>query len=189
MTEPRDSTEYQELISRYNKWREAYLCGGKPAPNEPAWENGRLNFRIGYPYPDWRAFIIDETDDGYRVLNATTERSNVATEGWKATFSRLEDAGKYVIATIADYLRIECRTDPIALRWRTEGLDPRVSKEELPGGLAKYVLTSNPDAYMISTGRGTKPEHHVLPLSYDALNLILAEGLTHEISHCIEADH
>lgn len=185
MTKPRDLTEYRELIDRYNKWRDAYLSVGRPAPNEPDWENSRLYFRIGYPYPDWRAFIIDQTDDGYQVLNASTERSTVATEGWKATFSRLEDAGKYVIATIADYLRIECKADPIALRWRVEGLDPLVVKDDLPDGLAKYVLRS--DVYMITTARGIKPEHHVLRLSYDDLNQVLANGLPNEIVQVLVA--
>lgn len=181
MTEPMKLVDYQELIDRYNKWRDAYARAGKPAPNEPDWEDGRLLFRIGYPYPDWRAFIIDETNSGYQVLSASTERSSVPTEGWKATFSRIEDAGKYIIATIADYLRIECKAEPIALKWRAEGLDPRVLKEELTDGLAKYSLSSGPDVYMIANARGIKPEHHVLPLTYDDLNRIMADGLSNDI--------
>jgi hypothetical protein len=181
VTDHREPVEYQELIDRYNKWRDAYGRAGKTAPNEPDWESGRLYFRLGYPYPDWRAFIIDESNGGYQVLGVSTERSTVATEGWKATFSRLEGAGKYVIATIADYLRIECKAQPIALKWRTEGLDPRVCKEELPDALAKYTLASDPEVYMIATARGIKPEHHVLPLSYDELNQALADGLSNDV--------
>jgi hypothetical protein len=181
VTDLRDSGEYQELIDRYTKWRSAYVRAGKTAPNEPDWDGGRLYFRLGYPYPDWRAFIIEKTADGHQVLGASTERSTVVTEGWKATFSRLEGAGKFVIATIADYLRIECRAQPIALKWRTEGLDPRVLKEELPDALAKYSLSTDPDDYMIATARGIKPEHHVLPLTYDELNEVLSDGLSNDV--------
>src|SRR3954468_19840600 len=123
MTNPKRLNGYEELLDQYSKWRDAYVLAARPAPNEPDWENGRLYFRIGYPYPDWRAFIIDETDGEDQVLNASTERSSIVTEGWKAPFSRLEDAGKYITATVADYLRIECGAEPIALRWRAEGLD------------------------------------------------------------------
>jgi hypothetical protein len=181
MMDHREPRDHQQLIDRYNKWRDAYVSAGKTAPNEPDWENGRLYFRIGYPYPEWRAFIIGEANGGFDVLSASTERSTVTTEGWKGKFSRLEDAGKFVIATIADYLRIGCSAEPIAMKWRTEGLDPRVRKEELPEGLAKYSLASDPDVHMIATVRGIKPEHHVLPLSYDELNQVLADGLSDAI--------
>jgi hypothetical protein len=169
--------EYDELIGRYDSWRDAYTRAGKPAPNEPDRENGRLYFRIGYPYPDWRAFIIEKTDLVYQVLSASTERSTKVTEGWKADFSRLEDAGKYIIATIADYLRIECRADPTAWKWRAAGLDPQVQKEDLPDGLARYSLLRDPSIYMITNARGIKPEHHVLALSYEDLRRALADGL------------
>jgi hypothetical protein len=181
VSDHREGHDYRELVARYNKWRDAYVRAEKIAPNEPDWENGRLFFRLGYPHPDWRAFIIDEQNGGYQVVSASTERSAVATEGWKATFSRLEDAGKFVIATIADYLRIECDAEPIAMKWRAEGLDPRVRKEELPDALAKYSLATAQDVYMIADARGIKPEHHVLPLSYDELNQVLADGLPHNV--------
>lgn len=181
MTDHRELHKVQELIARYDKWRDAYVRAGKAAPNEPDWEGDRLYFRLGYPYPDWRAFIIDDTNDRYQVLSASTERSTLVTEGWKATFSRLEDAGKYVIATIADYLRIECKVQPIALKWRSDGLDPRVCKTELPDALAKYSLSRDPDIYMIATARGIKPEHHVLPMTYDELNQVFAAGLSNEV--------
>lgn len=185
MTEHAATSEHQELIDRYNRWRDAYLHAGQPAPNEPDWQDDRLYFRIGYPYPDWRAFIIDETECGYKVSSASTERSALATEAWKATFSQLEGAGKFIIATIADYLRIECNAQPIALRWRAEGLDPRVTKEELPDGLAKYYVSYDVGVYMISAARGIKPEHHVLPITYDDLNRILTDGLRGDIAQAL----
>jgi hypothetical protein len=178
--------EYEELIGRYNKWRDAYIRADKPAPNEPDWEDGRLYFRIGYPYPDWRAFIVEEMGSGYKVISASTERSADVTEGWKADFSRLEDAGKYVLATIADYLRIECHADPIAVKWRAEGLDPLVVKVVSSDGLATYSLSANPQVFMITNARGTKPENHVLPLTYDDLDHLFADGLPDEVTHSIE---
>jgi hypothetical protein len=34
---------------------------------------------------------------------------------------------------------------------------------------------------MIATARGIKPEHHVLPLTYDELNEVLADELSNDI--------
>lgn len=81
MTGAMKMADYQELIDQYDKWRAAYERAGQPAPNEPDWEGGRLYFRIGYPYPDWRAFIVDDTNGRCELLNASIERSAVVTEG------------------------------------------------------------------------------------------------------------
>jgi hypothetical protein len=170
--------EIIELIARYNKWRRIYRYAGKSsyAPDEPAFEYGRLWFRNGYPLPDWTAYIIEETvNHEFRVLHASTERRNLPAEAQEAVFSRIQDAGKFLTYKIATSLRVECHLESITQKWRAEGLDPRVDKSIISEDQAKYTLRSDPSIYFIAYSGGIQPYNRLLPLTYDELEEVLLE--------------
>lgn len=165
-----------ELISRYEKWRRIYSNAGQPAPDEPEWENRRLNFRSGYPYEGWTAYILDPKDTGYQVLRATTEHRNEPAESLLAFFSHLEDAGKYIILKSAVGARVALRLPSVGQAWRAEGLDPRVEQISLDTYVSKYELKDDPSRYFVLEAGSVQPENRLLPLSYDELDALLLEG-------------
>lgn len=59
---------YQRFLQCYEKWRTNYERLGRPAPNAPVWEGGRLLVRMGYPFDGWATYIIAESPGGYDVL-------------------------------------------------------------------------------------------------------------------------
>jgi hypothetical protein len=165
-----------ELIARYNLWRRIYGYAGKAAPDEPYREGGRLHFRVGYPHPEWSANVIECGADGlYRVLHVSTERRDSPIESATGIFSRLEDAGKFIIFKAATSLMISCFMDPLTWKWEDAGLDPRVDAQVQSDQVVKYVLRNNPLAYFVMT-RGDMPYSHILPLSYDELDAELLDG-------------
>jgi hypothetical protein len=165
-----------ELVAQYNKWRLIYGYAGKPAPNEADWEEDRLFFRFGFPHPDWWAYVLDAAEDGlYSVLRVSTERSLTPVESPRGKFSRIQDAGKFVIYEVAESLRINCRLEPLSWKWDDAGLDPRVDPQIESDRVVKYSLRENPDAYFVMT-RGDMPYSHILSLSYGELDALLLEG-------------
>jgi hypothetical protein len=177
-----------ELIARYNKWRRIYGYAGKAAPDVPDWESGRLYFRVGYPHPDWSAYILELNRDGlYRVLHASTERREIPTESPSGSFSRIEDAGKFIIYKAATSLMIACFMDPLSWKWDDAGLDPKVDAKIQSDRVVKYVLRSNPHAYFVMT-RGDMPYSHMLPLSYDELDAQLLEGFPESVTSRVNAE-
>lgn len=171
---------FADLISHYERWRRIYSYADKPTWDEPAWENGRLNLRHGYPYPDWRGYVIESNDSGFNVLRVSTERRNDPHEGIVGFFSRLEDAGKYLLFNIGENLRIEIRLDPIEWSW-PDGLDPRVGQTPLGKYVSKYHLSSEPDSYFVLQVGGIQPENRLLPMTYDELDSALLEGMPESI--------
>ena len=94
---------------------------------------------------------------------------------YQGFFSRLEDAGKFVIAAVGDYLRIARRLDPIAWKWMDEGLAPEVEEFISSDSDVRYQLRSNPDAYFVIT-LGDRPASHILPMTYEQLTEQLLQG-------------
>ncbi len=177
-----DDPDIAELVMQYNYWRKIYAFAGKPPPDEAVWEDGRLNFRFGYPHPDWWAYILEDTvDDNYRVLRASTERSDTPIESSKGIFSRIKDAGKFIIYGVAESLRIDCRLDPVSWKWDDAGLDSQVVADIQSDKVVKYVLRRDPSAYFIMT-RGDMRYSHILPITYDELNAELLEGFPESVT-------
>lgn len=170
-------SDYSELLGRYARWRDAFALAGYPILNEPDSVDGDLHFRSGYPNPEWTAYVIRKVEADYAVLRVSTERRNEPIEGLQATFSTLELAGKYVIFDTGENLRVKLRVDPVTWGWRDSGLDSRVVKNETGNGMAKYVLSTNPDEYFVRPARGITPINHLLPLSYGEVDALLLEGL------------
>jgi hypothetical protein len=135
---------FTELIDRYEKWRRIYSYADKPARDEPAWEDGRLNFRNGYSHVDWSSYVIEPKDKGYDVLRITRERRNDPLEVLAGYFSHLEDAGKYIMWYIGESLRMRCWLTPITRLWRAEGLDPRVRQISVDKYVSKFELIEDP---------------------------------------------
>ncbi|KAA1244119.1 hypothetical protein F0Q45_25115 [Mycobacterium simiae] len=178
-----------ELIRRYNEWRRIYYYAGQAEPNEPDWQNDRLYFSDGYPYPDWSAYILERDPEGqYHVLHASTERRNIPLETSRAVFSRIQDAGKYIVYEIADLLRVSLGLDSLEKKWRDAGLDPEVNKIFLSDKQAKYELRSDAKAYLIAYSGGIQPYHHILRLSYDQLDVALLEGFPESVTNRLPAN-
>ncbi|SOJ55789.1 hypothetical protein MSIMFB_03268 [Mycobacterium simulans] len=172
-----DERDVIQLIARYHNWRRIYRYADGEVPNEPDWVDGRLYFRNGYPYPGWSAFILEATSDRkYRVLHTSTERRNTSVESSRATFSRLQDAGKYIIYDVADALRVRLGLKPLEQKWRATGLDPRVDKIAISEKQAKYLLRSDEKVYFLAYSGGVQPYNHILSLSYDQLDTVLRDG-------------
>lgn len=176
------SIDYPELIRRYEKWRRIYAYAGQPVPDEPAREDGRLNFRKGYPYEGWTAYILEPKGAGYQVLRATTERRNEPLEGLAAFFTNLEDAGKFIIWESAVGVRVALRLPSVSQAWRSAGLDPQVEQISLDKYVSKYELKDDPSRYFILQAGGVQPENRLLPLSYDELDTILLDGMPESIT-------
>lgn len=180
---PSDSrVDSAQLIRRYEKWRRIYSYAGQPAPDAPEWADGRLNFREGYPYEDWTAYILEPKDTGYQVLRATTERRNEPLEGIVGYFSHLEDAGKYILWEAAVGVRVTLRLPSISQAWRAAGLDPRVKQTSLDTYVSKYELKDDPSRYFILQVGGVQPENRLLPLTYDELDSVLLEGMPESVT-------
>ncbi len=168
-----------ELIGRYRRWRRIYHLTGNSgsSPDEPDWENGKLYFRRGYPYPEWSAYVIEASDVGaFYVLRASSEHRNAAVEMPEVEFSRFEDAGKYIIYKTVSNLRVECHMESIARSWRADGLDEQVVKIPIASDRAKYMLQSDPAVYFIAFAGGIQPYNRILTLSYDELEIQLQRG-------------
>jgi hypothetical protein len=172
---------FAELIDRYEIWRQIYAYAGVPARDEPAWEDGRLNFRSGYPHMDWSAYVIEPKDKGYNVLRVTTERRNEPLEVLAGYFSHLEDAGKYIIWYIGESLRMQCWLNPITRSWRAEGLDPRVSQISVEKYISRFELKADPSRYFVLQAGGVQPENRLLPLTYDQLDAVLLDEMPESI--------
>ncbi|WP_322860617.1 hypothetical protein U8D42_07810 [Mycobacterium europaeum] len=182
MTLEKNDPEIRELIARFNKWREIYSLVGEPPPDEATWEEGRLYLRFGYPHPDWWAYILGEDSYGlYSVIRGSTERSRTLTESPKGSFSRLRDAGKFLIYEVAEWLRISRRMEPVSWRWDDAGLDPQVDQVVHSDKIVKYSLRSDSDAYFIMA-RGDVAYSHLLPLSYEELDAQLIDGFPDSVA-------
>lgn len=180
--------EIDELLRRYENWR--WICNyAGNAPWDPAdREDGRLHFRYGYPHPDWWGYVIEtEKNSSYRVLYVSTERRITPVESAQGTFSRFQDAGKFVIYKVGAYLRSARRMEMIGPKWRADGLDPRVDTQVESDQVVKYVLRNHPDAYFIMT-LGDMPYSHILPMSYDELDAVLLEGFPESITARLKAE-
>ena len=169
--------DISELIDRYNKWRQIYNYVGEIAPNEPDRKNDRLYFRNGYPDADWSAFILDLAGNGpYKVVHASTERRGYPVESSRAVFSRIEDAGKYIVYEVADLLRVAQQLEPLDRKWRAAGLDRQVDKVIVSEKQARYQLREDPTIFFLAFSGGIQPYNHILPLSYDQLDAALLDG-------------
>lgn len=183
-----DEREITKLINYYDKWRRIYGYSGESAPNEPDREYNRVIFRNGYPYPDWTAFILEATAEGrYSVLHASTERRNTPIHSLRAVFSRIEDAGKYIIYEIADSLRVSLQLEPVEQKWRAAGLDALIDKVLVSDKQARYELREDPGVYFLAYSGGIQPYHHLLRLSYDQLDTALLEGFPERVTSQVTA--
>lgn len=171
----KDDPDVAELVAQYDIWRHIYIWAGQAPPDEAAWDDGRLFFRVGFPHPDWWGYVLASAGGDYAVSRVSTERGAVPIESLQGTFSRIRDAGKFLIYEVAESLRINCRLDPLSWKWDDEGLDPKVNAQIESDRIVKYVLRSDPQSYFIMT-RGDTPYSHILPLPYDELNASLLEG-------------
>lgn len=202
-----------EIVAYYNLWREITRLAGQPAYDEAEWADNRLYFRIDYAdkareWPlwkqlgDWAAWIIEPTARGYyKVIHSLWhERAPERSESVVAIFSLLADAGKYVILRVGDAARLYLRLEALPIKWRADGLDPRIriatpAEEAIdyvttirPGTrksfamqhLKQYSLDDQPTQFAF-TFPSEELSMQVLTLSYAQLNALLITGIPDSI--------
>lgn len=175
MSERNEFVGAESFLQHYNAWRNIYGRFGKPPRDEPDWQDGGLWLRDGFPNPDWSAFVIERTGNGYDLLQATTERRSDPVTSHQGYFSRFEDAGKYVIAAIGDYLRIDRRLDPVSWTWDDEGVPPGVEEIVSSDSRVTYRLREDHEVYCVMA-RGDRAYSHLLLLTYEDLGQMLLNG-------------
>lgn len=184
-----DDPETRLFLDHYERWRKAYAADGRPPRNAPVWQAGKLYLRENYPHQDWSAYAFEQGSDGkVTLLTVSTERRIKPHEAVKAVFSSVALAGKYVLLTIGDYLRIQKRLDPVAWRLREAGLSPAVEKTSIDEKRAEYALKDDPTKYFITGARGISWNNWLLVLSYEDLNRALAEGFPESLAALVRLD-
>lgn len=183
-----ENPDVGELLRRFENWRLICHLVGVAPWDQSDWEDGRLYFRYGYPHPGWWAYLVKAEGNGeYRVLRASTERRLTPVESSEGIFSRFQDAGKFVIYKVGTHLRSALRMEMIGPKWNAAGLDPQVEAQIESDQVVKYVLRSDPDAYLIMA-LGDMPYSHLLPLSYDQLDDVLLDGFPEGVQSRLKAD-
>jgi hypothetical protein len=200
---------FSDIAERFNRWRAIQQRLGAPAYDEPTLENGNLYFRNGYveglqkwahwkETGDWSAYIIESDPKGFINVKQSLkgERAAQRSTHVRVAFARLEDAAKYVIARVANSLRVSSGLASIIMKWDEAGLDPRVqigdvSAVELeymreacvgirPGlleeHLRRYFVAENPNAFALPLP-SEAPLMNVLPMTFEELDAVLTDGL------------
>jgi hypothetical protein len=198
-----------DVVQRLNRWRSIQQALNASTYDEPTWENGKLYFRNGYAdgidkwahwaeTGDWSAYIIEPTPAGFFNVKQSRkgERAVRRSENIRVAFTRLEDAAKYVIARVANSLRVSLGLSSIVIKWEEAGLDRRlhvgdVTPEQLkymqkecvgirPGvleqHLRRYYVAENKDAYALPLPSEV-PLMNVLALTFDELDAQLTHGM------------
>ena len=168
-----------------------------------------MYFRSGYTegitrYPrwdqsgEWSAYIIEPSDRGYALVlhSAKGERDTQHKERVRVAFTRVEDAGKFIIAAIGNSIRVKTGLDSVVAQWRDREVDTRIQRakttpEQLsfmldvcvgiqPGFLEKHLeqfyLQELPSIYALPLPSEVSLMN-ILPLTYDQLDELLARGL------------
>lgn len=209
------SAEYgfTELTAYYELWRKIANAAGSGPYDEAAQEDGRVFFRSDYSdkvkkWPDWvesgywGAWIITPTKDGYfAVLSSLLhERQNQRDEDLHVVFSKIADAGKYVVMRIGDSARVNLRLKSLFVKWDDRGIDnqilvepadqaaidflnresPALEKGFADKYLKKYTLGSDPGSYGFALPE-EQPRMEVLAQSFDELTAALLDGMPENI--------
>ncbi|WP_131536102.1 hypothetical protein [Mycolicibacterium aromaticivorans] len=175
------SSDWQDLLVRYKKWRRIYALAGKAPRDEPIWEAGQLHLRSGFPYPGWTAYIVKPDGERCAVLRVASEHRNEPVESLCGVFSSVEDAGKYIVLNVGEFLRIGLRLDPIEWAWEDAGLDQRVRQLSVDEYVSRFELKDDTTRYFVLQAGGIQPENKLLTLSYDELDALLVEGMPESV--------
>jgi len=204
-----ERADFQEVLHRFERWRAiATMLGQKPY-DEPDFDNGRLYFRSDYAeqvakWPDarekgdWGAYVIESTATGlFSVVRSLWhERAPERSEDLEVMFSRPDDAGKYVIAHVANSIRFGTGLKSRSISWRELGLDrsivispptdeqfrlyfeaiPGADPVELRGYLNQYTVEGASQIYAVTSSEN-RPYMQVLARSFDQLDAELLKGL------------
>jgi len=196
---------FDDIVVYYDFWRRIVGLTRNVTYDPAQWEDGRVYFRSDYleEHGDWAAWVIDPTHDGlYNVLSSRVpERSNDRHEHVEATFSRLDDAGKYIISQIGNSARMGVRLASLAIQWDDSGLDPRIDVARADSAAIDYLLRVQPSTvrnvaeqqlqvYRLREDPGiyafafpSKEAYmHVLALSFEELHLSLLDGIPDSIT-------
>jgi hypothetical protein len=195
-----DTGGFDDIVRYYDIWRRIVGRTRNVTYGPAEWEHGRLYFRSDYleEHGDWAAWVIDPTHDGlYNVLSSRVpERSNDRHEHVEATFSRLDDAGKYIVAQLGNSARMGLRLASLAIQWDDSGLGPLIEVTGADSAAVDYLLRVQPSTvrhvaeeqlqvYRLREDPGIyafafpskEPYMHVLAVSFEELNRSLLDGI------------
>jgi hypothetical protein len=216
-TQSADIDPMSQAIAAFNRYRLLQDCSRETPYDEPEVDDGRVYFRNGYRqglvegWPDWArrgdwsGYAIDlSRPEMYEVIfSRKPERSAERVESIDVTFSRIEDAVKYVLTKVGDTMRTRFGLSSLFVLWKARGLDPRLDKipptaaeiqrmiDLLPPGkaelvqkhLQRLVLREHPQVQSISFP-GAEPYMNVIPLTYRELERALTHGLPDDVLAC-----
>jgi hypothetical protein len=211
---PPPEDESAEVVRYYNFWRTVARAAGQGSRDEPDWKDGRLYFRSDYSeklekWPewdqlgDWGAWIIAPRSEGYVCVLSSVrhERSAERSEDIEVMFSRIADAGKYIILRIGDSVRSDLRLKTLFVKWDDRDLDSRIQAEPadqrtieflsketptLKDGFAekyltRYTFKDDPSSYGFALP-SEQPRMEVLALSFEELTTALLDGMPESIT-------
>lgn len=204
---------FDGIIRRYDFWRRAARVTRTDNPDKPDWDGGRLYFRSDYldkvhdspqwrAQGDWGAWIIDPTPEGNFTVSRSLvpERSNNRQETVAVTFSRLKDAGKYIVAQLGDSVRANLRLPTLAVQWDDSELissidaapsepaaieylvlaDPSTNRQAAEQHLTTYRLRDDPNVYAVAFPGD--PYVRVLAISFADLHRSLLSGMPESVT-------
>lgn len=205
---------WSELITHYDLWRKISSSVGGDSYDEAEIQDHRLYLRSDYAdklkkwpdwaeFGDWGAWIITSTAEGYFCVWSSLkhERQAERDEDIKVLFSKLSDAGKYVIMRIGDGVRVDLRLQTQYVKWDDRGLDSHILVEPanqeaiaflntqcptLREGFAeqylkRYTFENHPGSYAFAFPED-QPRMEVLAMSFEELTAALLEGMPDSIT-------
>jgi hypothetical protein len=208
-----------DALAALNRVRAIQRCAGTTQYDAPVTTDDRINFYIGYQEGlerGWKNWAAAGEWSGYYVIELTglaeydvfflrmPERSNIRSESLKASFTRLEDATKFIMIKVLDSVRSNSGLESLFLTFRGRGLDDRLirvapdaaaqrkmiarlspdKKELVEKHLQKFVLKDDPLTCSIGFP-GVEPYMNSMPLTYGEVEIALVTGMSPTVLDCI----
>jgi hypothetical protein len=205
-------------IDALERVRGVQRCAGVLPYDQPEVTGNRLSFRNGYQKGcekgwrdwtatgEWSAYVIELTERGAHdvLFQRLPEHSSERRESLRASFSRLEDATKFVIVNVVESTRTHGGLDSLFVLFRGRGLDDRVVKlapEEVAittvvarispekddlvrSHLQGFALKEDPSTSAIGFP-SVAPYVNVLPLTYREVESASTAGMPPSVLDCV----
>ncbi|ORA21958.1 hypothetical protein BST12_10695 [Mycobacterium angelicum] len=145
---------------------------------------------------------MEPTTEGYyKVVHSLWhERASERSEDVVAVFSKIADAGKYVILRVGDSCRMYLDLETLPIKWRASGLNPRIRITTPADEALNYVVKISPGtrksfavqhlkqysldddaSHFAFAYPSAELDMQVLSLSYGKLNALLMDGFPESI--------
>jgi hypothetical protein len=207
-----------DSIAALNRVRAIQRCASTAPYDAPVTTDRRINFRTGYQeglergWSDWAAtgewsgYVIELTEPGEYDVSflRMPERADTRSESLKASFTRLEDATKFIMINVLDSVRSNSGLESLFLTFRARGLDDRLmkvapdeaakqkmmarlspdKKELVERHLQKIALKDDPLTSAVGFP-GVEPYMNSIPLTYGEIETALIAGMAPTVLDCV----